>query len=172
MVVYYSYYTLFFSIFKLSRPRTLNYIGQECQSFIVCFLEFVLNCKRCMPNITKSAYALCSTIYPIVASRNTCYYSGNQVFGGVTNWDMSLNGTFFSLWIQKFWSLKSRLVTWLLWCNQLKKSKEILKTFNALMYVKKVVILSQVFRCFKWINTSKHPCHEIIKDEIKKNKKL
>ena len=24
---------------------------------------------------------------------------------------------------------------------------------------------------FKWINTSKHPCHEIIKDEIKKNEK-
>ena len=39
-MVYYSYYTLFFSIFKLSRPRTLNCIGQECQSFIVCFPEF------------------------------------------------------------------------------------------------------------------------------------
>ena len=47
MVVYYSYYTLFFSIFKLSRPRTLNCIGQECQSFIVCFPEFFLNYKRC-----------------------------------------------------------------------------------------------------------------------------
>ena len=29
------------------------------------------------------------------ASRSTCYYSGNQDFGGATNQDMSLNNTFF-----------------------------------------------------------------------------
>ena len=35
-------------------------------------------------------------IYRKVASRSTCYYSGNQVFGGATNQDMSLNETCFS----------------------------------------------------------------------------
>jgi hypothetical protein len=30
-------------------------------------------------------------IYRKVASRSTCYYSGNQVFEGATNRDMSLN---------------------------------------------------------------------------------
>ena len=31
--------------------------------------------------------------YRKVASRSTCYYSENQVFGGATNQDMSLNKT-------------------------------------------------------------------------------
>ena len=30
-------------------------------------------------------------VYRKVASRSTCYYSENQVFGGATNQDMSLN---------------------------------------------------------------------------------
>ena len=34
-------------------------------------------------------------VYRKVASRSTCYYSGNQVFGGATNQDMSLNQTCF-----------------------------------------------------------------------------
>ena len=33
--------------------------------------------------------------YHKVASRSMCYYSGNQVFGGATNRDMSLNETCF-----------------------------------------------------------------------------
>ena len=31
--------------------------------------------------------------YHKVANRNTCYYLENQVFGGATNQDMSLNET-------------------------------------------------------------------------------
>ena len=42
-----------------------------------------------------------SMIYRIVASTNTCYYSENQVFGGVTNRDMSLNETCYYSKIQK-----------------------------------------------------------------------
>ena len=34
-------------------------------------------------------------MYHIVASTNTCYYLENQVFGGVSNWDMSLIETCF-----------------------------------------------------------------------------
>ena len=49
--------------------------------------------------------------YRKVASRSTCHYSGNQVFGGATNRDMSLNETCFYSWIQKIWIYKSRLVT-------------------------------------------------------------
>ena len=33
--------------------------------------------------------------YRKVESRSTCYYSGNQVFGGARKWDMSLNETCF-----------------------------------------------------------------------------
>ena len=50
-------------------------------------------------------------IYRKVASRSTCYYSENQVFGGATNRDMSLNETCYYSKIQKFWTLKSQLVT-------------------------------------------------------------
>ena len=49
--------------------------------------------------------------YRKVASRSTCYYSENQVFGGATNRDMSLNETCYYSKIQKFWTLKSQLVT-------------------------------------------------------------
>ena len=49
--------------------------------------------------------------YRKVASRSTCYYSENQVFGGATNQDMSLNETCYYSKIQKFWTLKSQLVT-------------------------------------------------------------
>ena len=40
--------------------------------------------------------------YRIVASTNTCYYSENQVFGGVTTRDMSLIETCYYSEIQKF----------------------------------------------------------------------
>ena len=55
--------------------------------------------------------------YRIVASTNTCYYSENQVLGGVTTRDMSLFETCHYSKIQKFKNskiLKSRLVTWVL----------------------------------------------------------
>ena len=49
--------------------------------------------------------------YRKLESKSTCYYSGNQVFGGATNRDMSLNETCYYSKIQKFWTLKSQLVT-------------------------------------------------------------
>ena len=36
------------------------------------------------PDEGKIFFLKCSTTYRIVASTNTCYYSENQVFGGVT----------------------------------------------------------------------------------------
>ena len=44
--------------------------------------------------------------YRNVVSRNTCYYSENQIIGGATNQDMSLNETCFYSKIQKIWILK------------------------------------------------------------------
>ena len=44
--------------------------------------------------------------YRKIASRSTCYYSENQVFGSATNRDMSLNETCYYSKIQKFWTLK------------------------------------------------------------------
>ena len=44
--------------------------------------------------------------YRKVASRSTCYYSKNQVLGGATNRDMSLNETCFYSKIQKIWISK------------------------------------------------------------------
>ncbi len=48
----------------------------------------------------------CPYTYRIVASTNTCYYSENQVLGGASTRDMSLNETCFYLKIQNFWILK------------------------------------------------------------------
>ena len=39
----------------------------------------------------KSLYVSLTVSYHIVASRNTCYYSENQLWGGGTNRDMLLN---------------------------------------------------------------------------------
>ena len=46
-----------------------------------------------LQSVSKLSFILCT--YSKVASRNTCYYSENQVFGGATNQDMSLNETCF-----------------------------------------------------------------------------
>ena len=59
----------------------------------------------------ETPYNKLEHIYHKVASRSTCYYSENQVFGGATNRDMSLNETCYYSKIQKFWTLKSQLVT-------------------------------------------------------------
>ena len=45
--------------------------------------------------------------YHKVPSRSTCYYSENQVFGGATNRDMSLNKTCFYSKIQKNWTVSN-----------------------------------------------------------------
>ena len=61
----------------------VNFWGLAC-----CFLR--------LQEIMKASAGLDSWInYRKVASRSTCYYSENQVFGGATNRDMSLNETCF-----------------------------------------------------------------------------
>ena len=46
-------------------------------------------------NYKPSKLSPTPSTYRKVASRSTCYYSENQVFGGATNWDMSLTETCF-----------------------------------------------------------------------------
>ena len=53
-------------------------------------------------------FRITDLIYRIVASTNTCYYSENQVFGGVTTRDMSLNETCSYSKIQKIWIINSK----------------------------------------------------------------
>ena len=80
--------------------------GVNILDFILYFILDLTSC--CGKNFIKAK----KDHYRKVASRSTCYYSENQVFRGATNQDMSLTETCFYSKIQKFWILKSRLVTW------------------------------------------------------------
>ena len=62
-------------------------------------LKFLLKESSCFLNLcyqdSRDILTRIEKAYRKVASRSTCYYSGNQVFRGATNCDMSLNETCF-----------------------------------------------------------------------------
>ena len=59
-----------------------------------CHVEDIYGLVQLVNTDYKLAYNSYNCyIYRIVASTNRCYYSENQVFGGATNQDMSLNET-------------------------------------------------------------------------------
>ena len=74
-----------FSLHIYSKKRSKkNIIGKNIKTY--CTMKYF--CHLCKRKENR-------TLYRIVAGTNTCYYSENQVFGGVTTRDMSLNKTCF-----------------------------------------------------------------------------
>ena len=55
-----------------------------------CFIPRYFSFQKSVPK-----FLVLYSNYCIVASRNKCYYSGTQIFGGATNQDMLLNKTCF-----------------------------------------------------------------------------
>ena len=79
--------------FRFLGPR---FVFQSCQGSLFN-QNHDTNCQ--LTSYTKQNHQICQIVriflymYCIVASRNTCYYSRNPLWGGVTNWDMLLNET-------------------------------------------------------------------------------
>ena len=71
-------------------------MGGSCENASVRISEMI--CTHCVVKDEKMKQWFPGTpekTYRKVASRSTYYYSENQVFGGATNRDMSLNETCF-----------------------------------------------------------------------------
>ena len=79
----------------------LIYVIRPLALCMVCIQERFLIKSGFFSSCSLKMREKCISFAQLVASTNTCYYSENQVFGGVTNRDMSLNETCYYSKIQK-----------------------------------------------------------------------